>query len=128
MDQIGKNLNLSKPRTPSLTESKGGERREVLKLAAERTRLLFGCYRRGDANDPEIYTAAVAAVLAEYEPDVITRVTDPRTGLPRKTKFLPNPAEVAEACDEARKVLKAEDAAIRSGWHWDGEKWVGPNG
>jgi hypothetical protein len=90
--------------------------------------LLFGCYRKGDANDPEIYTAAVAAVLAEYEPDVITRVTDPRTGLPRKTKFLPNPAEVSEACDEARKVLKAEAAAMQAGWHWDGEKWVGPNG
>jgi hypothetical protein len=89
---------------------------------------LFGCYRKGDANDPEIYTAAIAAVLADYEPEVIARVTDPRTGLPRKTKFLPNPAEVADACDEARKAIAAERAIAKAGWLWNGERWIGPNG
>lgn len=86
--------------------------------------MLFGCFRKGDANDPEIYTAAVASVLADYEPDVIVRVTDPRTGLPRKTKFLPNPAEVGEACDEALAAVKAERVIAKQGWLWNGEKWV----
>lgn len=121
-------LELSKLPTASSTESRDGERRERLKLAADRTRLLFGCYRKGDANDPEIYTAAVAAVLSEYDPEVIVRVTDPRTGLPRKTKFLPNPAEVSDACDEARIAIKAEKAIAANGWFWNGEKWENRNG
>ena len=28
-------------------------------------------YRKGDANDPETYTAAITAIMAEYEPEVI---------------------------------------------------------
>lgn len=127
MDQLGKNLNLSARPTTSSRESSGSDRQLRLKLAAERTRLLFGCFRKGDANDPEIYTAAVAAVLSEYEPDVIVRVTDPRTGLPRKTKFLPNPAEVAEACEEATKAVAAERVIAKAGWFWNGERWENSN-
>ena len=59
-----------------------------LDYAAVRARILFGCYRKGDANDPETYTAAITAILAEYEPEVIQRVTDPRTGIPRQLKFM----------------------------------------
>lgn len=92
--------------------------------AIERARLLFGCYRKGDANDPETYTAAVAAVLAEYENEVIRRVTDPRTGIPRKNKFLPNPAEVSDACDEALAAITAESVIMEKGWRWNGEHWV----
>jgi hypothetical protein len=64
---------------------------------------MFGCYRTGDANDPETYTAAVAAVLAEYSPEVVCAVTDPRKGLPRKLKWLPSVAEVAEACEQENR-------------------------
>ena len=85
---------------------------------------MFGCYRKGDANDPETYTAAITAILAEYEPEVIQRVTDPRTGIPRKFKFMPNPAELSEACDEAQAYLTAEKVAIEKGWRWNGHKWV----
>lgn len=62
----------------------------------------------GDANDPETYTAAVAAVLAEYPPEVVRLVTDPRTGIARTLKFLPSVAEVAGACDAAAKSIWAE--------------------
>lgn len=68
-------------------------------------------------------------MLADYEAEVVCRVTDPRTGLPRTHKFLPNPAEVAEACDEARKLMKAEKVVAAAGWIW-GEregKWMKPN-
>lgn len=78
--------------------------------AAERARLLFGCYRRGEANDPETYAAAVAAVLAEYPEDTIRHVTDPRTGLPsnpptdpktgRTYTGLPDVGHVRAACEK----------------------------
>lgn len=67
---------------------------------------MFGCYRKGDANDPEIYTAAIAATLAEFDQDVVDFVTDPRTGLPSKLKWLPTVAEVREACEARKEQIK----------------------
>lgn len=97
---------------------------EQTSFAAKRALILFGCYRKGDANDPETYTAAITAVLAEYSPEVIQRVTDPRTGLPRTMKFMPNVAEVSEACENAKLFLAAEAKLKAQGWHWNGERYV----
>lgn len=72
--------------------------------------MMFGCYRRGDANDPDQYVAAVAYVLSKYSTDVIKTITDPYSGLPgRKTESgfsgLPDVAVVREACEaEAARV------------------------
>jgi hypothetical protein len=68
---------------------------------------LFGCYRKGDANDPDVYTVAVAAIFAEYPPEIVDYVCDPRTGLPRRLKWLPTIAEIAEACDLRMEYAKA---------------------
>lgn len=87
-------------------------------LPLERATMLLGCYRRDEANNPEVYIAAVAAVLSEFQPDVIEYVTDPRTGLPRTSKWPPNPAEVAEACEARRRYLDA----ISSGWKYQPAK------
>lgn len=84
---------------------------------------MFGCFRKGDANDPATYVAAVTLILADYEPEVIRRVTDPRAGIPRKMKFMPNPAEIAAACDAAKKAIAAEREMAQLGWEWTGEKW-----
>jgi hypothetical protein len=71
----------------------------------ERTRILFACYRKDEAHDPEMYCAAVAAVLSIYPQWIVILATDPRTGLASTMKFLPTPAEVKEFCDnEAEKV------------------------
>lgn len=83
---------------------------------------MIGCYRKGEANDPEIYAAAVTAILSEYPEEVIQRVTDPRTGIPRQLKFMPNPAEVAEACDSAKAFLRAEKSLKKQGYMWDDAK------
>lgn len=80
--------------------------------------MLFGCYRKADANDPEIYTMAVAATLAEYSPEVIEFVTDPRTGLPAKLKWLPTVAEVREACEGHRKYLEARATLLSKGFRY----------
>lgn len=66
-----------------------------------RAKILLGCYRTGDANDPETYVAAIAAILARYPEDVMTSVTHPATGLPSKKGWLPTVKEVVDACDEA---------------------------
>ncbi len=70
--------------------------------AAERAKVLFGSYRRGDANDPDAYVAAVTAVLAMYDTDIIREVTDPRTGIATNEKymsFMPNAGEIKVYCD-----------------------------
>jgi hypothetical protein len=71
---------------------------------------MFGCFRKGDANDPEIYVAAIAAVLSEYPESVVDFVTDPRTGLPRTCKFLPQVSEVSDACDAQMAPILAAEA------------------
>jgi len=91
--------------------------------AAERAKLLFGSYRKGDANDPDTYVAAITAVLSEYPADVIKRVTDPRLGIARKSKFMPNLCELSEACDAAKQALKDEAMMQSRGYQWTGEKW-----
>lgn len=61
--------------------------------------MLLGCYRRGDANDPDIYVRAVASVLGEYPIEIIKAVCDPRFGLPSKSEWLPTVSEVKGACE-----------------------------
>jgi hypothetical protein len=68
----------------------------------ERAKVLFGSYRRGDANDPDAYVAAVAAVLSLYDADLIREVTDPRTGIMTSEKymsFMPNAGELKVYCE-----------------------------
>jgi len=62
-------------------------------------RLLLGCFRTGDANDPEVYTAGVIAVLSSYPMEVVRLVCDPRSGLPSKVKWLPTIAEIRDECE-----------------------------
>lgn len=77
---------------------------------------MFGCYRKADANDPEVYTAAVAATLAEFSREVIEWVTDPRTGLPAKLKWLPTIAEVREVCEGHQQFVASRDRLVSMGW------------
>lgn len=83
------------------------------------TRLMFSCYRKDEAHDPEIYCAAVAATLADFPRQVVDYVTDPRTGIPSESKFLPNVAEVRAACvreAERRRVLSQPKVILRRGY------------
>lgn len=73
---------------------------EKLELAAKYTKLLLGCYRMGDANDPEVYTAAIIAIFSDYSEEVMRDVADPRRGLPSKIQWLPTVKEVREACEK----------------------------
>ena len=93
---------------------------------AQRAAVLFGCYRRGDANDPETYTAAITAILSEYSMEVIQHVTDPRTGLARKTNFLPTVQEVDAACMAHAEWCMKRDELLRRGWRFECGQWIKP--
>lgn len=70
--------------------------------ATERSKILFGCYRRGDANDPDTYVAAIARVLSSFDAELIREVTDPLTGIMTVEKymtFMPNAGELKVYCD-----------------------------
>jgi hypothetical protein len=89
------------------------QREELTSYAAQRAKLLLGCYRTGEANDPETYVAAVTAVLARYPEEVITTVTHPVTGLPKKIGWLPTIKEVGEACDAAVEPIRQNEARLK---------------
>src|SRR5260370_1162158 len=75
--------------------------------AIKRAKILVGCFRKSDAADPEVYAAAVVAVLVRWPVDVITSVTEPATGLPSKLNWLPSIAEITKACEESYEPTKA---------------------
>jgi hypothetical protein len=74
-------------------------------FAAERTKLLFSCFRKNEASDAATFVTAVAAVLARYPEDIARRVTHPVDGLPGKSNFPPSVAEVRAACEAAMKPI-----------------------
>lgn len=112
---------LSEPSTtPGAISSIGSEvstPQRQAEYATERAMVLFGAYRRGDANDPDAYVASIAAVLALYEPELMRWATDPRTGISTTEKFasfMPNSGELKAFCDAeaARRRRVAEYATI----------------
>ncbi len=68
---------------------------------------MFGCFRKGDANDPEIYVASITAMLSKYPEEIIIAVTHPATGMPIKTNFLPSVKEIYDACEEIMVPIRA---------------------
>jgi hypothetical protein len=79
-------------------------------FAADRARLLVGCYRKTDAADPEVYARAIVAVLMRYPKPVVIAVTEPATGIPSKIKWLPSIAEIVDACDaEMAPILRQRE-------------------
>ncbi len=82
------------------------ERKSSPQLALERARLLFGCYRRSDAADPETYVVAVSALLSTFEADTVEHVTDPIVGLPASTNFVPTIKEIKDACEHHEEMKR----------------------
>lgn len=68
--------------------------------------MLIGCYRKADAIDPEIYSAAVISVLMRYPTSAVAAITEPATGLPSKSKWLPSIAELTEALEAETERLE----------------------
>lgn len=96
-------MSLPQP-TGSSNGSQSSDNPRHARYSVDRARLLFGQYRKGEANDPETYVATVAAILSQYPMETIRWVTDPITGLatnPVRPEWtgMPDPADVKRACE-----------------------------
>jgi hypothetical protein len=102
-----------------------------LAYASQRAEVLFGCYRRGDANDPERYVAAIAAVLSDYDFDLMKEVTDPRTGICSTEKFMtfmPNAGELKVYCEtQAARKDRLQRLGARRPAHPGERRLAGPD-
>lgn len=84
-------------------------------FAAERAKLLLGCYRTGDANDPNTYVAAITAVLSRYPERVVIDVTNPKNAasLPNQKTWLPSVKEVFDACEAAIAPIRQNELHLK---------------
>lgn len=93
----------SKALSPDCEKQKSAfEKAQYLQAA----RRLLGCYRTGEANDPEVYIFGVVRVFSGYPIEVAYGIADPLSGLPSKIKWLPTIVEVKEACDAELRRLR----------------------
>ena len=111
------NLRFTMPPKNSADDSANSTNQHQVAYASKRAEVLFGSYRRGDANDPAQYVAAITAILSLYEPDLIREVTDPRTGIQTSEKFMtfmPNAGELRRYCEAeaARRERMKQLAAL----------------
>ncbi len=70
---------------------------------------MLGGFRRGEANDPEIYAASVAAILSDYPEEVINFATDPRTGLQTRFEYPPSLKAVREECERLMLPIRRDE-------------------
>jgi len=82
--------------------SRSGHDRAYL---AKKVATIFACYRKDEAHNPEMYAAAVTAVMSDFPREVIDFVIDPRTGILGVSKFMPSVAEIKEACENAHRKM-----------------------
>jgi hypothetical protein len=99
------------PTDSSRTASNSNPNRPAFLLSSARQ--ILSCYRRDDAADPEGFIASVAAILSEYPDGVVEMVSDPRTGIGRRSEFLPTIAAIAKDCDAIVKKLAEDEANER---------------
>ena len=76
-------------------------------------RFLVGSFRVGEAEDGEVLTRGLTAMLGSYPEFVVRAVCDPRSGLPATSKFFPTLYEVRSACEAKMRPLVEAEARRR---------------
>jgi hypothetical protein len=74
-------------------------------LASKAAQQIIGCYRARDCVDVETYIGALVATLARYPAPLVKMAACIENGIPRKHKFVPTIAEVADHLDAMSKNL-----------------------
>lgn len=74
-------------------------------IASKAAKRIVGCYRARDCIDVETYLASLVATLARYPAAVVKMAACIENGIPRKHKFLPTIAEIADELDEMTKNI-----------------------
>jgi len=76
-----------------------GSKQKRMNWIATRGKMLSSSYRLDQFPDPDGYVTSIALVLESYPDDVISHVTDPRTGIQRGCRWPPTIAEIVTACE-----------------------------
>ena len=118
-DQLSKTLPEISPKTSNLPSAEISSTTLSGSEAARAATVLLGCFRKGDAADPETYVKAITAIFSGYDEEIVRGAIDPRYGLPSKAKFLPTVSEVRDECEllmapryAAAKRLAAEHETL----------------
>src|ERR1700754_4486555 len=81
----------------STGSSQSSKQRKALILRCQKA--LFCAYRTDQYADPEGFMVSLGVVLEGFPDEVITHITDPRTGIQRRLKWPPTLNEVIDACE-----------------------------
>lgn len=68
------------------------------KWIVTRVEMLMASYRLADYHNPDGFLTTLCSILEAYPKEIVEYVTDPKTGLQRRCKWPPTPAEIVEAC------------------------------
>lgn len=68
-------------------------------------KILFSAYRADQYADAEGFMTSLGAVLEQFPDDVIIYITDPRTGIQRRSKWPPTISEVIEVAEQHQEHL-----------------------
>jgi hypothetical protein len=69
-------------------------------------KILFSAYRADQYADAEGFMTSLGAVLEQFPDEVIVYITDPRTGIQRRSKWPPTISEVIEAGEDHIRYLE----------------------
>ena len=89
---------------PLIASSQPSKSRMALLLRCQKT--LFSAYRADQYADAEGFMNSLGAVLEQFPDEVVIFITDPRTGIQRRSKWPPTISEVIEAGEEHARYLE----------------------
>lgn len=80
-----------------------------LSVATEAAIAIVGQFRKNDADDPEVFSAAYVRILQAFPADMVRAVADPITGIAREraSPFLPAPSELLACLDRRMAPILA---------------------
>ena len=99
----------AKPQTDSLPPQNEGNSQSLLDQAfyLQKAKAIFGCYRRDEAHDPDMFVAGLTAVLGDYPAAIVDYVADPRTGVLSEFPMgLPNVGQIRQLCDTVARRME----------------------
>lgn len=76
-----------------------------MEWATRKVNLLFGSFKKSDADDPETFTAGCLRLFTAYPREVVEHVVDPMTGLAGKEDWVPSLAKVKAALEARASQL-----------------------
>lgn len=98
-----KKLEINTASSPRSTGNSHSSSRKELILRCQKA--IFSSYRSDQFADGEGFVVQLGAVLEQYPDPVIIHVSDPRTGIQRRSQWPPTIAEVIAACEEHEDYL-----------------------